>query len=99
MKASAGANVGAFGVAAEAIVDSGGVGWAYVPPGTLAKVTVDANTLNTTPGILLQGASGGDAVTIGTALADSTANGKIVGLCLQPGSGDNQLLWIYLTLR
>ena len=69
------------------------------PPGTLAKVTVDANTLNATPGILLQGASGGDAVTIGTALADSTANGKIVGLCLQPGSGDNQLLWIYLTLR
>lgn len=93
-KAMDGANGDRFGVAIEVIADSGGTGMVVISGP--AKATVDAATLNATPGILLQGASGGDAVTIAAALADSTANGKILGYALESSVSNNQLIWIFV---
>jgi hypothetical protein len=92
--ASAGANAQVFGVANSAIADSGGTGWVVTHGPVVA--TVDAATLNATMGTTLQGASAGDAVTIATAKADTTANGKILGYAIQPGYKDNTAILIFV---
>jgi len=95
--ASAGAYETLAGVASSAIGDSGGTGWLVIQG--FARATVDAATLNAKQGSLLVGASGGDAVTIVAATADSTKNGKILGFAMQPGDKDNTAILIYVDRR
>lgn len=92
--AAAGANSLVFGVANSAVADSGGTGW-VVTKGYV-RATVDANTLGAKPGTLLIGASGGDCVTVASAKADTTYNGKILGKAIQPGYKDNIALLIFV---
>ena len=91
---AAGANNLVFGVATAAIADSGGTGYVVVYGPAIA--TVDAATLNGTPGVPLLGASGGDAVTISAATADSTKNAKIFGHVVQPCWKDNTAVLVFV---
>lgn len=95
--AAAGSNQLVCGVAPTAIADSGGTGWIVIRG--YAKATVDAATLIAMPGTLLHGASGGDAVTIVAATADSTKNAKILGHAMQPSFKDNTAILIYVDPR
>lgn len=95
--AAAAANNLVFGVATAAIADSGGTGWVVVYGPAIA--TVDAATLNGTPGVLLTGASGGDAVTIASAAADTTKNAKIFGHVVQPCYKDNTAVLVFVDHR
>lgn len=95
--ASAGSTQLVCGVAPAAIADSGGTGWIVIRG--YAKATVDAATLIAMPGTLLHGASGGDAVTIAAATADSTKNAKILGHAMQPSFKDNTAILIYVDPR
>jgi len=94
VKACDGANADLAGVATAAIADSGGTGW-LVTYG-YATAMVDAKTLNAAQGTLLVGASGGDAVTIADATADSTVNGKVLGYAVQSSSEDNKATLIFV---
>jgi hypothetical protein len=94
IKACDGAYSDLAGVAVSTISDSGGTGW-IVTYG-YAMATVDAASAEATQGSILIGASGGDAVTLAEAAADTTKNAKILGYAVQASNTDNKAILIFV---
>jgi hypothetical protein len=88
IKACDGGNTDFAGVAVETIADNA---FGYICVHGVCKATVDAATLNATPGVLLEGAANGDLVTGAAAIT-----GQNVGRCLESSTVDDKKILVFI---